>query len=465
MSPEEFREHAHRAVDWMADYLAHVGELPVLSRANPGDLSRALPASAPDHSEPMDAILADFERLIPPAITHWNHPRFLAYFAITGSPPGIIGEMLTAALNVNGMLWKSSPAVTELEAVTLGWLRQWIGLPDEFFGIIYDTASISTMHAIAAARHMAQPESRTAGLRANLTVYCSEQAHSSIDKAVLTLGMGLDNLRKIPSDSRFSMDPAALERAILDDKAAGLQPCCVVATVGTTALGAIDPLPAIADTAERNGLWLHIDAAYGGSAAISESHRHVLDGAARAHSLVINPHKWMLTPVDLSAFYTRRPDLLRAAFSLIPEYLRTQDEPGVVNLMDYGMQLGRRFRALKLWFVMRYYGREGLAAIIERHCRDAAELAAWIEADPRFEVSAPVLFSLVCFRHRGGDAINRRILEGINSSGTAFLSHTVLDGRLVLRAAIGNAATTIEDLRLVWEKVREIAGPTISEPE
>lgn len=457
MSPEEFRRHGYRAVDWIAEYLADVGKLPVLSQVKPGSLTHELPSSAPLRGEPMEAILADFERLILPAITHWNHPRFLAYFAITGSPPGILGEMLTAALNVNGMLWKSSPAVTELEAVTLGWLRQWLGLPEDFFGIVYDTASISTMHAIAAARHAAQPESRTGGLRADLVVYCSEQAHSSVDKAVLTLGMGLGNLRKIPSDSRFRMDPEALERAIAADEAAGLHPCCIVATVGTTALGAVDPVDRIAGIASRHRCWLHVDAAYGGTAAITDSHRHVLEGAALADSLVVNPHKWLLTPVDLSAFYTRRPDVLRAAFSLVPEYLRTPDEPGVVNLMDYGIQLGRRFRALKLWFVMRSYGREGLAAVIERHCRDAATLASWIESDPRFEVCAPVLFSLVCFRHRGGSEINRRILDSINASGLASLSHTVLDGELVLRAAIGNAATTIEDLRMVWDRILELA--------
>jgi aromatic-L-amino-acid decarboxylase len=458
MSPEALRTHGRRVVDWIAEYLRSVGNYPVLARVKPGDLTAQLPAMGPEQGEAMETILADFERLIPPAITHWNHPRFLAYFAITGSPPGILAKMLTAALNVNGMLWKSSPAATELEAVTLGWLRQWLGLADTFFGITYDTASTASMHAIAAARQKSAPESRTTGMRGNLTVYCSGQAHSSIDKAVITLGFGLDNLRKIGVDDKFRMDAAGLEQAIEADKAAGRLPCCIVATVGTTAVAAVDPVREIAGIAERHGVWLHVDAAYGGAAAITGQRRHVLDGANGADSIVVNPHKWLQTPVDSSALYTRRPDALRAAFSLVPEYLRTDDEPGVVNLMDYGMQLGRRFRALELWFVMRYYGREGLAAIIDRHCSQAAEFASWVESDSRFQLCAPVLFSLVCFRYRGNESVTRRILEGVNSSGLAFLSHTSIGGELAIRVAIGNAATTAGDLRRVWEKVVELAA-------
>ena len=449
MSPDEFRKFGHQAVDWLADYMTNIGDYSVLPSVRPGEVTDNLPASAPEHGESMEAILADFERLIVPGITHWNHPRFLAYFAISGSPPGIIAELLCAGLNSNGMLWKSGPAITELEQVTLAWLRQWLGLPDTFFGIIYDTASTSSMHAIAAARE-------AAGGGQGLVLYCSDQAHSSIEKAAITLGLGRDGTRKVASDAAFQMRPDQLARAIDADRRVGLRPFCVVATVGTTPTAAIDPVPEIADVCEAEGLWLHMDAAYGGAAAIVDSRDDVRVGIHRADSVVVNPHKWLLTPVDLSAFYTRRPDVLRAAFSLVPEYLRTQDDPRAVNLMDYGMQLGRRFRALKLWFVMRYYGREGLAAIIEGHCRMAKEFEGWVASDPRFEVCAPVLFSLVCFRYRGSDDDNRRLLDSLNSSGLALLSHTILNGRFVLRLAIGNFRTGSEDLRRVWCKVQEL---------
>ena len=457
MSTEEFRRTAHQAVDWMADYLETIRERPVLPPMQPGDLIDALPAHAPERGEPMAEILADFERLIPPAMTHWNHPRFFAYFAISGSGPGIIAEMLTAAMNSNGMVWKSGPAITELEQVTLGWLREWLGLPPEFFGIIYDTASISTMHAIAAARELADPEARKRGGRGDLVLYTSEQSHSSVDKGAIAIGIGQDNVRHVPVNDRFEMKPDALREMIEADLHAGRKPFCVVATVGTTSTTSIDPVEQIADIAEQHGLWLHVDGAYGGIAAILPEMHDLLGPARRAHSLVTNPHKWMLTPVDCSVFYTRRPDILRRAFSLVPEYLHTAEHPRAANLMDYGVQLGRRFRALKLWFVMRYFGREGLAETLRAHMAIAQRFAELVRADARFEVVAPVCFSVVCFRYRGSDEENRALIEQINARTDSFLSHTVLNGRYVVRLAIGHARTTWEDVQPVWETMASFA--------
>ena len=450
MTPEELRLHGHEVADWIAGYLTDIRSYPVLPNMRPGDLVDRLPASGPEHGESMDAILADFRRHIVPALTHWNHPRFFAYFSTSASGPGILGEMLAAAVNVNGMLWKSCPAASELEQVTLGWLREWIGLPLPFFGIIYDTASISNLHAVAAARERADPDARRRGTRGDLVLYTSEQSHSSIEKAAITLGLGQDNVRHIPVDAAFRMRVDALEQAIAADLASGKRPFCVVATTGTTSTTSIDPVPAIGEVARRHGLWLHVDAAYGGPAAIAPELAWVLDGAARADSLVINPHKWLFTPIDLSVLYTRHPDILRRAFSLVPEYLKTADDPRAINFMDYGVQLGRRFRSLKLWFVLRYFGRDGIAAIIRSHVEYAQRLAATIEADPRFELCAPVPLSVVCFRLRDTDDKNRELLDRVNASGTAFLSHTVLNGKFVLRLAIGNIATTWEDVLAAW---------------
>ena len=454
MSPEEFRRCAHEAVDWVADYLTNPERYPVLPKIEPGQLVDALPASGPEHGEPMERLFDDFRRLIVPAITHWNHPGFMAYFANTSPGPGIIAELLAASLNANAMLWKTSPAATELEQVALDWLRQWIGLPDGTFGIIYDTASTSSMHAIASAREAADPEARTLGASRGLTLYCSEEAHSSIEKGAIAIGIGQQNVRKIPVDAGFRMRTDALSAAVEADIAAGLRPFCVVATVGTTSTTSIDPVPAIADIAERHGLWLHIDAAYAGSAAIVSEFRYILHGAERADSLVMNPHKWFFTPFDLSAFYTRRADILRRAFSLVPEYLRTAQDGRALNYMDYGVPLGRRFRALKLWFVMRYFGREKLAEMIRTQIGWAQELAAAIDADPKFERTAPAPFSVVCFRYKGTDDENRRLLETVNSSGEFFLSHTVLRGRYSLHLAIGNMGTTRDHVMRAWEAVR-----------
>ncbi|MCC6588355.1 MAG: amino acid decarboxylase [Bryobacterales bacterium] len=457
MGPEEFRNAGHQLVDWMADYFAHIRDYPVFPRVTPGQLTDSLPISAPDTPEPFQQIFDDFQRLIVPANTHWNHPNFYAFFSVSGAPPGILAEMLISTLNVNHMLWRSSPAGTELEQVTMNWLRQWLNLPEEFFGIIYDTASISTMHALVAAREKAHPQTRTQGGNGNLVVYCSEQAHSSVEKSAITIGIGQDNVRKIGVDAQWRMRPDLLEAAIGADINAGKHPTCIVATVGTTAVTAVDPVPAIADIAAKYQLWLHVDGAYGGAAAFVPKLRHYMDGVDRADSFVFNPHKWMLTPIDLSAFYTRHPDILKRAFALVPAYLQTTDNERALNFMDYGVQLGRRFRSLKLWFVMRAYGRQHIARMIEQQCGWAQEFAAWVSADHRFEVVAPVTYSLVCFRHRGGDEPTRRLMDDLNSSGKAFLAGTTLKGRFVLRLAIGNFQTTREDLQQVWQFVQEHA--------
>ena len=454
MTAEEFRHFGHQTVDWIADYLEHVERYPVLPEIKPGQLIDALPARGPECGESMDAILADFERLIVPAVTHWNHPGFLGYFAISASPPGILADMLSTALNGNGMLWKTSPAITELEQVTLRWLRQWTGLPEEWFGMIHDTASTATMHAIAAARQAVDPETRTKGGKADLVVYTSEQAHSSIEKGAMAIGMGQEHVRKIPVDAEFRMRVDALREAIERDRAAGLRPCCVVATVGTTSTTSVDPVPQIAEICANDGIWLHVDAAYAGSAAVAEEFRWALEGCGYADSLVTNPHKWLLTPFDCSVFYTRRPEIFRQAYSLVPEYLHSTADPRAVNMMDYGVPLGRRFRALKLWFVMRSFGREGLAAAIREHCRLAREFAKKVDADERFERVAPVPFSVVCFRYKGTDEENQELLDAVNASGEVFLSGTVLNGRFTLHLAVGNHATTEAHVEKAWEKIR-----------
>src|SRR5690348_1708846 len=452
----DFRRAAHQAVDWAADYLGHVGELPVVPSRKPGDLVDALPASAPADGESFDAILRDFDREIVPAVTHCNHPRFLAYFACTGSTPAIIAEMLAAALNTNGLHWDTSPALVELEQVALGWLRDWMGVSGDWFGIIYDTASVSSFHAICAAREMVDPEARLNGSSGNLVLYTSEQSHSSIEKGAIAAGIGQLNVRKIPVDAEFRMKPEALAAAIEQDRGAGKKPFCVVATVGTTSTTSVDPVGVIAEVAEKHGLWLHVDAAYAGAAAILPECRHILAGIERAHSLVMNPHKWLFTNIDLSAFYTRRPDILRRAFSLTPEYLRASEDPRAIHLMDYGVPLGHRFRALKLWFILRYFGRERLQQILRSHMDWARRLAREIQADSRLEVVAPVPFSVVCFRYKGSDDDNRRIFDTVNASGKFLISHTQLDGRYVLRLAIGNLGTTWEDVRGAWEMVKEV---------
>jgi aromatic-L-amino-acid decarboxylase len=450
---DDFREAGREAVDWIVRYLENMSDLPVLAQTRPGQLFDSLPASAPEHGESFTAIMRDFDKLVMPAVTQWNHPRFFAYFATTGSTPAILGEMLAAALNTNGLHWKTSPAVAELEERTLDWLRQWLGLLEGWFGIVYDTASTSSMHAIVAAREMVAPEIRTEGGGGNLTLYTSEQSHSSIEKGAIAVGLGQKNLRKVPVDAEFSMRTDALARMIEEDKAAGKRPMCVIATVGTTSSTSIDPLAAIVDIAEKHNMWVHVDAAYAGAAAMLPEHRNILAGVERAHSLVFNAHKWLLTPIDLSAFYTRRPDILRRAFSLTPEYLKTQDDPRAHNLMDYGVPLGHRFRALKFWFVMRYFGRERIQAMLRSHMEWAQKFAALVDSHPKLERVAPVHFSVVCFRYRGSDAENQAIQDKVNASGRMFFSGTVLNGKFVLRLAIGNLATTWSDLQEAWELI------------
>jgi aromatic-L-amino-acid decarboxylase len=462
MDPQEFRREAHRLVDWVADYFSSVELYPVLARVQPGDIQSALPAEAPERGESFDQILSDFERVLMPGITHWNHPGFFAYFAITGSGPGVLADLVSSALNVQAMLWRTSPAATELEEVTLAWLRQLMRLPDSFEGVIYDTASISTLHALAAAREAAVPDIRTAGMagRADLPrlrVYCSEHAHSSVDKSVILLGLGHESLRHIPADDEFRMQAEALTAAVTEDKNNGWLPIAAVATVGTTSTTSVDPVPEIAKICKREKIWLHVDAAYAGVAAMLPDFEWVLAGAEKADSLVVNPHKWLFTPFDLSAFYSPRMDVVRKAFSLTPDYLKTVESAPVRNLMDTGIQLGRRFRALKLWMVLRHFGADGLRQRLAEHMRLSQLFAEWVDASTDFIREAPVPFSVVCFRADADDAFNERLLDAVNSGGEVFLSHTRLHDRFVLRLAIGNLRTTEAHVARAWALLQEAA--------
>jgi aromatic-L-amino-acid decarboxylase len=466
LSPDAFRRAAHEAVDWIADYLEHPERVPVRPRVAPGDIAARLAPSAPATGESLETIVQDFHDVILPGITHWNHPAFFGYFAISGSYPGILGELFAAGLNVNNMLWLTSPAATELELRTVDWLRQLMGLGDGWFGEITDTASISTLYALAAARELAAPESRTRGLAGLpvLRVYCSEHAHSSVDKAVITLGLGHEQLVKVPVDASFRLRPDALRAQLAADVAAGHRPMAVVATVGTTSTSSIDDVRAIVPIAREFGCWVHVDGAYGGPAAIVPELRWLLDGVDGADSLVVNPHKWLFTPVDCSVLYTKRPDVLKRAFSLVAEYLRTDQDSAVVNLMDYGAQLGRRFRSLKLWMVLRAFGADGIAERLRHHCDLARDFAGMLHYEGGWEIAAPVPLSLVCFRHVPAevdaaalDALNLDILERVNASGVALLSHTKLNGRVVLRLAIGNIRTQREHVERTWQALREAA--------
>ncbi len=470
MNSDNFRDDGKHIIDWIADYLDHPERYAVLSQVKPGEVKAQLPAAPPAAPEEFAAIWRDFDNVIMPGITHWNNPAFMAYFGVTGSLPGILGELLTAGLNVNGMLWRTSPAATELEEVVLDWLRQMVGLPETFKGVIMDTASMSSMIAVAAAREALNLRIREEGMAGRpdlprLTMYTSEQSHSSIEKGGMVLGIGQQNIRKIEVDPAFRMRPECLAAAIEQDRRSGYLPFFACATVGTTSTTSIDPVPDIAEICQRENVWLHVDGAYGGNAAVVPEMRWVLNGVERADSFVMNPHKWMFMPLDFSAFYTRQVDTLKRAFSILPEYLRTAEGSSVTNFMDYGVQLGRRFRALKFWFMVRTYGVEGIAERIREHIRLAHVFEGWVRDATDWEVVAPVPFSTVNFRAcpksvppENWDELNERILNAVNATGKVFLSHTKLRGNFVMHLAIGNIRTEETHIALAWELLQLECG-------
>lgn len=475
--PNVFKESAYYAIDWITDYLENINRFPVSPHVKPGEIKSKLPKSPPEKPENFDLVKSDFEKIVLPGITHWNHPRFFAYFAITGSYAGIIGEMLSSALNVNAMLWRASPAATELEETVLDWLRQMVGLPEQFEGIINDTASVSSLNAIAAAREAAGLQIRERGMTGRnelprLRVYTSEEAHSSIEKAAIVLGFGQAGVRKIPTDEAFRMDVDLLQKTIQSDLDSGIKPICVIPTIGTTSTTSVDPVSEISEVCKDNGIWMHVDAAYAGSAAIVPEMRHLFRGWEKADSIVMNPHKWMFTQLDCSVLYFRRPEMLKQAFSLVPEYLRTFEEGDITNYMDYGISLGRRFRALKLWMIIRSLGREGIANAISEHVSYARKLADMVQADGNFRLLAPVPFSTVVFQFRPkilakGDGTwsqsevneaNERLLNAVNQTGRAFLSHTKLRGNFGIKLAIGNLKTSWRDVVETWQLIQKEAA-------
>jgi aromatic-L-amino-acid/L-tryptophan decarboxylase len=475
MNPEDFRRHGHQLVDWMADYMRDVGELPVTPNVAPGDTLRRLPASPPVAGEPFEQLFHDFTTTILPAMTHWNHPGWFAYFPGNNSPPSVLAEMLTATLGAQCMSWATSPAATELEQLTLSWLREMLGLPAEFTGVIQDTASTATLVALLSARERATDYSAdTKGLSASgarLTVYASSEAHSSVDKGVKLAGYGLDQLRRVAVDGNYAMRPDVLERMIAQDRQAGMVPACVVATVGTTSSTAVDPVGVIAEVCQRHGVWLHVDAAYAGTAAMVPELRHFFAGIAHADSFLFNPHKWMLVNFDCTAYFVRDREALLRTFQVSPEYLRTASDANVVNFRDWGIQLGRRFRALKLWFVIRSYGVDGLRSLVRKHLALAQELAGWIERSSDFELMAPAPFGLVCFRYNpsglNGDEIlvddlNSRLLTLVNGTHRVHLTHTRLSGRYAIRLVIGQRQTervhVVEAWRLITEAASALRG-------
>jgi aromatic-L-amino-acid/L-tryptophan decarboxylase len=463
--PDVFRKHLHEMADWIADYREKIEERPIAPNAKPGAVLAQLEAAPPETGASLDEIFADIERVIVPGVAHWAHPQFMSYFGCTTTSPGILAEMITAAMNVNAMTWRTSPAATELESLVLTWLRQWLRLPDEFTGVVYDTASISTMHALAVAREEASTSVRTLGLSGRtelpiFRIYVSDQAHSSVEKGAIALGLGEHNVRRLACDSQFRMNVAALREAVASDLRHGFKPLAVVATVGTTSTASVDPVREIAEVCAQYQMWLHIDAAYGGGLALLPEHESVTDGWAEADSLVINPHKMLFVPFDFSALYVRDIERLRRVFTLAPEYLHLRDPAGAeINYMDYGVQLGRRFRALKAWVVWRAFGREGIAARIREHLRLAQLFAGWVKDDARFELSAPVMMGVVCFRlknadDKAADKKNSETVASINASGKAYLTQTKLRGRIVMRLGLGNILTTEEHVRRVWEIIR-----------
>jgi len=464
MDSDDFRRSGHQFVDWVADYFEDLEKYPVLSRVSPGEIKRRLPPAPPERGEPMDRIFQDFRDIVLPGITHWQHPSWFGYFPANNSPESVLAELLTAGLGAQCMVWQTSPAAAELEESVLEWLRKMTGLPDGMAGVIQDTASTATLCALLSAREKATGfEVNEKGLTGKLTVYASDQAHSSVEKGVKIAGYGRANLRSLPTDDAFAMIPGQLDEALAKDEAAGFRPACVVATIGTTSSTAVDPLAEIGGICRRRGVWLHVDAAYAGSAAILPELRWIVRGAEFADSFVFNPHKWLFTNFDCSAYYVRDPGDLIRTFEIHPEYLKTGVDAKVRNYRDWGIPLGRRFRALKLWFVIRSYGVEGLQEILRKHIRLAREFRGWVEAHPRFEVMAPTPFSLVCFRLNDGrpeaelNDLNMSLLGAVNGSGRAFLSHTTLRGRCVLRLAVASRTTEARHVAAAWELIQRQA--------
>ncbi|WP_044249429.1 pyridoxal phosphate-dependent decarboxylase family protein [Chondromyces apiculatus] len=483
MSPADFREAGARVVEQVAGYLERLEALPILPPIEPGDVRRQLSAAPPSAPEALDAILGDYARIIEPNITHWQHPGFMAYFPSVATGPGILGEWLAAGLNSNVMLWRNAPASTEVEEVTVSWLRQLFGLPDIFDGMFTDTASISSLLSLVAARHVVPGlDARDEGLAGRpevgrLRMYCSTETHSSLEKAAIVSGVGRAGVRRVAVDEVFRMRPDALAAAIAEDRAAGFLPFCVVATIGTTSSTSIDPTAEIAAICRRERLWLHVDAAYGGAAAVAPEMRHLFQGWEHADSIVVNPHKWLFTPFDASLLLFRSPEVFRDAFSLVPEYLRVRQQGEAHDYHEYGIQLGRRFRALKMWMLIRYFGAEGLAARVREHCRMAQELGGWVDAHPTFQRMAPIPFATVCLRHvpvalagredepevrQEIDALNEAILDHVNRSGQIFLSHTRLGGRYTIRVNIGNPRQTMDHVRHCWALLQEAASSEVA---
>lgn len=454
-----FQRDLQLAGRWIEEYFAHPERYRVLPSVRPGDVVAALPSEAPEHGEPFERIMQDFERIVVPATTHWNHPRFFAYFATSSAPAAVIAEALSATLDVKAMLWRTSPAATELEEVTMRWLGKLLGLPEPWTGIIYDTASIGGFTALAAAREALGLGIRERGMTGRdlpaLRIYITEHTHSHIEKAAIALGIGQENVARVACDAEFRMRPDALDDAIARDVAAGMRPMAVVATVGTTSTTSIDPVPSIARVTAKHGVWLHVDAAYAGMAALVPEFANLLEGVTEADSLVVNPHKWMFVPMDLSVLFVRNEPVLRRAFSLVPEYLTTP-EGDAINYMDYGLQLGRRFRALKLWFVLRHLGAEGIRNHLRGHVALAQEFAQWVGSDDEWEILAPHPLSVVCFRHRCVD--NERLMHAVNDTGEVFISHTKIDGTYALRLAIGNLRTQRGDVEHAWKLLRREAA-------
>jgi aromatic-L-amino-acid decarboxylase len=482
--PEEFRKELHELADWIADFRENIETLRVAPNEKPGAVRAQLPVQPPEEGESFEKILADVDRLIVPGMVHWSHPMFLGYFGWTTTAPGILGEIISAPLNVNAMTWRTCPAATELETVVIDWLRQWLGLPDEFGGVVYDTASVGIMHALAVAREQAAPSTRKLGLTnrdlPRFRIYTSDQAHSAAEKSAIALGIGEENVRRVPSDNEFRMEISTLRRMIAQDRQEAFQPLAVVATVGTTSSASVDPIPEIAKICREEKMWLHIDGAYGGAFTMMPEYKWVSRGWEMADSIVVNPHKTLFVPLDFSVLYVRDLARLRRVFTLVPEVLRGDTIEGEKNYMDYGIQLGRRFRALKAWVIWRSLGREGIVERLREQIRLANLLASWIKKDNRFELAAPASMGVVCFRFVGPvvptrrddagpgsstaatterlDRLNSEIVERINASGRAYLTQTKLRSRTVMRIGLGNVLTTEEHLRQAWELIRKTAA-------